>query len=246
MKKRLIIPTALVFALSLVPMRTFAESVAYTFTGTLSGYYMSAASAASAALDPFDPGSFFIPVPTWVALNNSPFEISIISDLMNVDMSGYVAGGGRLSLNNSSDATWFVDGIGTETTDAAQIYAIGGIFRVGFSWDGRRYPYATDHIFPFLLDFSSPDIRSYNQYGRLTGVGEPISVNLISSLTIPPGVISFAPSNTSITIADTTLWLTGMSNVQYSISTVPVPAAIWLFVSAIAGLSFCRRSSKPA
>lgn len=237
--RRLIYSIALAFALLLTPMQTFAQLVAYTFTGTLSAAYL------SAALAPLDPGPFFIPIPTYVELNNVPFEISIISNPMDIDSPGYVAGGGRLFLNNSSHATWHVDGIGTETTDTAQIYAIAGIGRVGFSWNALRYPYALDQMLPLFLDFNSPYIiGSYNQYNRLSGVGEPISVALTSSFTRDG--VSLAPSNTPITIAGTTLWLTGMSNVQYSISEVPVPATMWLFASALAGLNFYRRNPKLA
>lgn len=222
-----------IVAISLFTAQAFGEVVAYRFTGLLNGYYYENQEASN---------SFPFPIATKVDVDSAPFVISIYGDLSNVESPGHVPGGGRLWVNNSANATWSVVGIGSETSDIAQIYAIGGIFRVGFSWDGTRYPFGEYN--PFFLEFSSGDIRSYNQYGRLSGVGDPISAKLVTSFTNPPGTISISPSNTSILIGDTNLWLTDLSEVKYSITPVPLPTSFFLFASAIVSV-FSARSYRP-
>lgn len=199
---------------------TYSMPVVYTVSGSISG------------------NSHNIGNP--IDVSDSNFTVSIFADTDNAGHIGGVAGAGSLFANTSDHAIWKIDGFGEATSSLTQIYSMPGIARMGFSWMGTAYPLdSTDHS-NLKFDFNAGLFATDVQYGRLYSPVEQIALNLVTSLKNQDGVIP--EYTTSINFNDVgPLTITNMSNLSYSVSPVPLPASIWLFLAPITILNFLTK-----
>lgn len=158
---------------------------------------------------------------------NTPFQLSIFADTDSAAYQGRIAGAGSAYANNSSHAVWHIDGLGDAVSTDAQVYAMPGIGRIGFGWNGKVFPLNTDNPAQTHLYFNGNEVATDTRYGRLDSTVAPIAVNLQTPLENPPG----------------TLTLKGMSNVSYAVVAVPEPSSLALFLAGVGavGVAMARR-----
>jgi hypothetical protein len=151
-----------------------------------------------------------------------PFEISIAADTETAFEFGHLPGLGRAFVNNSEEAIWTVDGLGTATSDSAQIYTLPGVARVGFGWNGELLPVNTDQPAERHFSFRNSAFALDSQYGRLNAVVPAITLTLVTDLRNPPGVLPVY--STSIHFpGEGGLILKELRDLSYSVVAVPEP-----------------------
>ena len=199
-----------------------AIPVEYRFTGELTGDIFSLAVRQSFA--------------------NTPFQLSIFADTDSAAHVGRVAGAGSAYANNSSRAVWRIDGLDDAVSADAQVYAMPGIGRIGFGWNGKVFALNTDNPAQTHLYFNGNEIATDTRYGRLYSAVTPVAVNLQTPLENPP--IMVPRYSTFLFLGDMgTLTLKGMSNVSYAVVAVPEPSSLALFLAGVGavGVAMARR-----
>ncbi len=200
-----------------------AANVVYRFSGELSGY-------CGSVLSPID-------------LINTPFTIDIYGDTENAGYLGKVAGAGSLYANKSTEAVWTIDGFGEALADAAQVYTLPGIGRIGIGWDGEVFPFTTENPAKRRFEFLGPIATDPSYYG-LNSVVDEISLNLLTNLENPPNVIPKYTTSIYFDDVGMSVILEEITNVSYSVEPVPIPGAAWLLGSGLIGLLGFRRKMK--
>jgi hypothetical protein len=182
-----------------------AIPVEYRFTGKLTGDIFSLAVRQSFA--------------------NTPFQLSIFADTDSAAYLGRIAGAGSAYANNSSHAVWHIDGLDDAVSADAQVYAMPGIGRIGFEWNGKVFPLNTDNPAQTHLFLNGNEIATDTRYGRLYSTVTPVAVNLQTPLENP--TLMGAQYSSFVFLGDMgTLMLSGMSNVSYAVVAVPEPSRL--------------------
>lgn len=164
------------------------------------------------------------------SLANTPFQLSIFADTDSAAYLGRIAGAGSAYANNSSHAVWRIDGLGDAVSADVQVYAIPGIGRIGFGWNGKVFPLGTDNPAQTHLYFNGNEIATDTRYGRLSSTVGPIAVGLQTPLENPPSMLP--QYSTFLFLGDMgTLTLKGLSNVSYAVVAVPEPSSLALFLT---------------
>lgn len=148
-----------------------------------------------------------------VQLTDTPFQITILGDTTNI-VGGYLG-----MSNNGIAATWSINGIGTASTESSQFYTTSEGW-VGIYWSS------------FYLTFNPLSHPAYVDYLSVP----PTPLALLTSLANPPNMIPTYTTSVWVQDINNSVTLTGLSNVTYSVTSVPVPAAAWLLGSGLLGL----------
>jgi len=208
--------------LASAPLAARAVPVEYRFSGLLTGEIGQS-----------------LPDPS-VRLVDVPFRVSITADSDGAFEFGSIPGLGTAHVNLGS-ATWTVEGFGTATAASAQVYAIPGVGRVGFGWQGEMFPLDTTQPAGLHLAFvgGSP-FATDPAYGHLAAIVPSVPLSLLTELENPPGTIP--TYSTAIDLpAHGPLVLEETTSLSYEVVAVPEPATGALLAFGLLALSAgCR------
>ena len=165
--------------------------------------------------------------------SKTPFQISIFADTASASYLGKIAGAGSGYVNNSTNATFTIDGIGSALTSNVQIYTLPGVGRIGFGWGGQVFPLNTSQVAQTIIEFNGNDIAINSEYGKLASIVDSTQVWLTTELKNPPNqMLEFT---TSIYLSGAgILTLKDFTNVRYSVMAVPEPANGALLLTGLA------------
>lgn len=203
-----------------VPRAARALPVEYRIAGRLTG---------AESIFVFDP----------VRVEDVSFQISILADAQTAFEFGSLPGLGRAFVNASGSARWSVDGFGTAVSDRVQVFAIPGVARVGFGWDGEVFPLDTDQPAHPVFQFANSAFATNPGYGHLDAVVPAVPLTLLTELRNPPNV---RPTfTTSIQFLDQrSLYFEELTDLSYSVVAIPEPSTAALFVLGLGAVSAAR------
>ena len=120
-----------------------------------------------------------------------------------------------------------------------------GTFYFSIQYDGGTAPVALDSDNAYTLNSFGP--ISYQQTVRVTEA-DPSPDWMLTAITCPTciGQPSFATSQPIINIGERYIefWLMGGEQITFTNQAVPIPAAAWLFMSGILGLTGIAQRKK--
>lgn len=186
-----------------------AAEIEYQFSGDLSGF------ASSPVIS--SPLISIASSTAAINLSNAPFQVTIFGDTKNINGL----------INNGLSATWNITGLDTASTSISQVNSLINV--IGFSWGGHTFDpnyltvpqgqyFGFSGTFPTVVpSFSSPVPQT------------PISLvtSLIDTSRLPNYTANILFPNIGY------FTVTGMTNMTYSVTTVPEPSMHLLFISGL-------------
>ena len=189
-----------------------ASPVEYLFSGNLTGFTQ-----AQVQTNPNNPLSpIFTPA---IQLTDVPFQVSILGDTININ-TGY-----SLAYNNSTSASWNLQGFGTSFASVSQVFncfCAGFAGDVGFSWGGQTFQSSPSQIssgLTFSFSGNPPNNSALNPF--MYSDVPPTSITLVTNLNNLSAIPTYSTSVLFSNIGVVTLM--SLSNVTYSVIPQPVP-----------------------
>lgn len=214
-----------VSAILLCPLVAYATPVAYTFSGDLTG-----------VLERLLPDLS-------QTIIDIPFQVAVIGDTNTVQDLGFEASNGPSVVNNSSYATWTVSGLGTVSTNTAEVYISPSLGRISLDWNGQVYPASgtAGTLFDFTGSAFSDAFAPERPYRTLSDIVGPTSAKLLNDLRDSGGSLSEFDSTFALYLGNSEiLHVQDLTNVTYSVEPVPLPPTGLLLLSGVAAMILVR------